>query len=94
MIRCPFCHFDNEDGALFCEQCKSDLAGAIPVAQAEASPGQHPHVQEATPVFAEAMPEPGVPAAQTMPYEAIPVAGLEPTEAIPHIQPGDTPPAM
>ena len=27
MMKCPFCHFDNEDGALFCEQCKSDLAG-------------------------------------------------------------------
>src|SRR5436853_571764 len=26
MVKCPFCHFDNEDGALFCEQCKSDLA--------------------------------------------------------------------
>ncbi len=42
MIICPFCHFKNEDGALFCEQCKSDLTGvdsapAIPVA-AEAPP--------------------------------------------------------
>ena len=42
MIICPFCHFENEDGALFCEQCKSDLTGvdsapAIPVA-AEAPP--------------------------------------------------------
>jgi len=27
MIICPFCHFENEDGALFCEQCKSDLTG-------------------------------------------------------------------
>jgi hypothetical protein len=34
-MKCPFCHFDNEDGALFCEQCKSDLAGveAAPPAQ-------------------------------------------------------------
>ena len=37
MIVCPFCHFENEDGALFCEQCKSDLTGvdsapAVPVA--------------------------------------------------------------
>jgi hypothetical protein len=42
MIICPFCHFENEDGALFCEQCKSDLTGvdsasAIPVAS-EAPP--------------------------------------------------------
>jgi hypothetical protein len=27
MMKCPFCHYDNEEGALFCEQCKSDLAG-------------------------------------------------------------------
>jgi hypothetical protein len=31
MVKCPFCQYDNEDGALFCEQCKSDL-GALPVA--------------------------------------------------------------
>jgi hypothetical protein len=41
MVKCPFCHYDNEDGALFCEQCKSDLASvepaaaAVPVAAAE-----------------------------------------------------------
>jgi hypothetical protein len=44
MVKCPFCHYDNEDGALFCEQCKSDLAGvetaqpieaAVPIAAAE-----------------------------------------------------------
>jgi hypothetical protein len=31
MIRCPFCYFENEDGALFCEQCKSDLSGVDPI---------------------------------------------------------------
>jgi hypothetical protein len=31
MVTCPFCQFANEDGVLFCEQCKSDLG----VAQAE-----------------------------------------------------------
>lgn len=31
MVKCPFCQFDNEDGALFCEQCKSDLGGATPM---------------------------------------------------------------
>jgi zinc-ribbon domain len=30
MIKCPFCGFDNEDGALFCEQCLSDLSGVEP----------------------------------------------------------------
>ncbi len=26
MVRCPFCQYENEEGALYCEQCKSDLA--------------------------------------------------------------------
>jgi hypothetical protein len=34
MVKCPVCQFDNEDGALFCEQCKSDLASGAPVAAA------------------------------------------------------------
>lgn len=25
MIKCPFCQYENENGAFFCEQCKSDL---------------------------------------------------------------------
>ena len=47
MMKCPFCQYDNEDGALFCEQCKSDLgvleggsavsAATVPVS-AEATP--------------------------------------------------------
>src|SRR5689334_20521277 len=48
MLRCPFCHYDNEDGALFCEQCKSDLAGveAPPVAApAPAVPVAAPFVE-------------------------------------------------
>ncbi len=36
MIKCPYCAHDNEDGTLFCEQCKSDLAvvqsSAVPMA--------------------------------------------------------------
>ncbi len=60
MVKCPFCGFDNEDGALFCEQCKSDLSSvpappppvpaAVPVAQVvEAVPVAAP-VAEAVPV--------------------------------------------
>lgn len=30
MVKCPFCAFENEDGALFCEQCKSDLSSVAP----------------------------------------------------------------
>jgi outer membrane biosynthesis protein TonB len=35
MVKCPFCNFENEDGALFCEQCKSDLGAAVPAAAEE-----------------------------------------------------------
>jgi FHA domain len=38
MHKCPFCQYDNEDGALFCEQCKSDLGAGQAVAVAEAVP--------------------------------------------------------
>jgi hypothetical protein len=74
MLKCPFCHFDNEDGALFCEQCKSDLASAAPIVQAEALPLEA--IPTAAPVVMEAIAEP-LPAA---PYEAIPIS---PAEAIP-----------
>src|SRR5437764_8030572 len=39
MLKCPFCHFENEDGALFCEQCKSDLGLAEPAVASQAGPG-------------------------------------------------------
>ena len=38
MVKCPFCQFDNEDGALFCEQCKSDLASVAPTPAAAKLP--------------------------------------------------------
>ncbi len=28
MMKCPFCQYDNEDGTVYCEQCKSDLGVA------------------------------------------------------------------
>ena len=31
VMKCPFCAFDNELGALFCEQCKSDLRTVQPL---------------------------------------------------------------
>lgn len=52
MVKCPLCSFDNEDGALFCEQCKSDLS-SVPVAEAmpvEAIPMAA--VEEAVPMAA------------------------------------------
>jgi hypothetical protein len=73
VLKCPFCHFNNEDGTLFCEQCKSDLAGAVatePIA-AEAVPLEA--VPTTAPVAleeAEAVAEP----LEATPYEAIPIA--------------------
>jgi hypothetical protein len=44
MQKCPFCQYDNEDGALFCEQCKSDLGAgqAVAVAESGGEPGEAP----------------------------------------------------
>jgi hypothetical protein len=43
MIKCPFCAFCNEEGALFCEQCKSDLSSVEPPPRPP-RPGMHrPH---------------------------------------------------
>ena len=36
MVKCPFCGFGNEDGALFCEQCKSDISNVAPAPHAAA----------------------------------------------------------
>ena len=41
MLKCPFCNFDNEEGALFCEQCKSDLSGVEPAPAAPPVPVAH-----------------------------------------------------
>ena len=67
MVKCPFCGFDNEDGALFCEQCKSDL-GAV-TAPAPASPA----IPDAVPM-ADVIEEP-IPAAPIIGgHESIPMA--------------------
>lgn len=70
MTKCPFCDFMNEDGALFCEQCKSDLSGVPPVAAAE--PPMAAIVEESIPL-AEVSNEP---AAIPLVEESIPVAAV------------------
>ncbi len=65
MIKCPFCGFDNEDGALFCEQCKSDLSAVpatpppaeVPVAAVVEEAPVAALVQEAEPVAAAVVEE-------------------------------------
>jgi hypothetical protein len=70
MLKCPFCSFENEDGALFCEQCKSDLghaettpfpAAAVPIA---GGPMMAAAVAVAT----------AEPIAEATPFVAVPVA--------------------
>jgi FHA domain len=37
-MKCPFCGFSNEEGAMFCEQCKSDMSTAAPPSPADPTP--------------------------------------------------------
>jgi hypothetical protein len=66
-----FCHFENEDGAAFCEQCKSDLATSV---HDNAAVVQSEPPAETAPVAipVEAAPAP-VPEVRPVVLEAIPV---------------------
>jgi pSer/pThr/pTyr-binding forkhead associated (FHA) protein len=82
MLKCPVCHFSNEDGALFCEQCKSDLS-SVPVAapveipMAVAEPVDEPIADVIlSPFPMEAIPLEAIPEAK--PLEAAPVAEFVP----------------
>jgi hypothetical protein len=96
MVKCPFCHYDNEDGALFCEQCKSDLAAAEPAkaAAAQAIPAATPieaipfaGAVEAAPVSAHVM--------EATVAEAVPLAGMPGSEAtIPMATPMEAAPVV
>ncbi|MFO0877850.1 MAG: FHA domain-containing protein [Gemmataceae bacterium] len=82
MIKCPFCHYENEDGALFCERCTSDLSAVAPTPAPLSPPPIPPAlpaipVAEAMPLVAEAVPF------EASPFEAIPVAMAEPIDAFP-----------
>lgn len=75
MTKCPFCQYDNEDGALFCDQCKSDLGileSGPPVPAPEAA------VSEVSPeVMAKETPFPE----QTVPVASPVAAGNPPAMA-------------
>ncbi len=94
MLKCPFCQYPNEDGALFCEQCKSDLGGvepaipaAAPVAVAEAAIPLAGEVPSAAPVaLAEPVAE-TVPLATAEPVVAEPVAEAPPVAPPPVTEP-------
>jgi hypothetical protein len=86
MVKCPFCHYDNEEGALFCEQCKSDLAGvdvaqpieaAVPVAAAEiVETVPLVSVPEGTPIIEAAV------IGESAVAEAVPVVEATPVEIV------------
>jgi hypothetical protein len=92
MIKCPFCYFENEDGALFCEQCKSDLSGVAPapapVAAAPVMAEAVPVMAEAVPVMAEAVPV----MAEAVPVMAEPVPVMEAAPLAPEPPPPAPPP--
>jgi hypothetical protein len=88
MLKCPFCYFENEDGVLFCEQCKSDLSGVAPTpvhaAPVHAAPvhaaAVHAAPVHAAPVMAEPiMAEPIPVLAEEVPVlaEAVPMLAEE-----------------
>jgi len=95
MLKCPFCNFDNEEGALFCEQCKSDLSGVEPAPAAPPVPVAH--VLEETIPMAQPMAEAAVVAAvvEATPVAPPPAAPVEPeVAAAPPVEPAaPAPPA-
>jgi len=44
MVKCPLCEFENEDGSLFCDQCKADLGAASQPAPAPVVSEPEPEV--------------------------------------------------
>lgn len=89
MTKCPFCGFDNDDGALFCEQCKSDLGmmmalGTAPEAAPQTPPMAAPFQAvpvPAPPAYPEAMETAAF--AQPVPVEPLPQVPEPFGEAIP-----------
>lgn len=49
MVKCPFCGYSNEDGALFCEQCKSDISSVPPAPGPAPTPPPTPMPESAPP---------------------------------------------
>ena len=96
MLKCPFCAFENEEGALFCEQCKSDLSGVPSTPKGDPAPVPVAAVMEETIPMAAAVEEAipaAMPAETTVPMAAV-VAEAAPVvaEAAPVAEPPPAPP--
>jgi hypothetical protein len=99
MTKCPFCHYENEDGSLFCEQCKSDLTSAVATAAPAVAEARVEEVAQALPVEALAPAPIAVAplehASEAQPVveavaEAVPIAAAQVVQAAP-AQPVPTP---
>jgi hypothetical protein len=76
MVKCPFCGFANEDGALFCEQCKSDISNVAPAPSVP--PSGHPTpMPESVPPAAEAPVMAAIVEDAPIVAEVVPVAPAE-----------------
>jgi hypothetical protein len=76
MVKCPFCGFANEDGALFCEQCKSDISNVAPAPSVP--PSGHPTpMPESVPPAADAPVMAAIVEDAPITAEAVPVASVE-----------------
>jgi hypothetical protein len=91
MVKCPFCQFDNEDGALFCEQCKSDLGGdPVEIAPPAAAPVVDPFTMPSPPPLDETFPLADTPGAGAPPVEEVPASAPDagPPSGAPPATPG------
>jgi hypothetical protein len=66
MIVCPFCHYENEDGALFCERCSSDLSGVTSTSVPAAVAAEPPPLP--SPLFPEPMPAEPLPVSEPLQF--------------------------
>src|SRR5437762_10947705 len=73
MVQCPYCHHENQEGTLYCEQCKSDLAPAEASSAAPVEGVPMANVVEGIPLAAEEKFEPFAAVAEAIPVEAMPV---------------------
>ena len=95
MTKCPFCHFENEDGALFCEQCKSDLAGVEMTAPVHSEQPAFGSPLPAAAMETAPLVAPVVEAyvAEAIVAEAVPIEALGTSEAmVPTVTPIESPP--
>lgn len=83
MVKCPFCGYDNEEGSLFCEQCKSDLTPVSPSIPAAIPPAAA--IPEAQAYGVATAPVEAVPTAT--PYVAAPVAEAVPIASTAEVAP-------